>query len=324
MSEYNLPDDRVPLTGDHAARWGWLAPNRDWRNLGATPRFDVNAPLAAEMWHAATGQSVDGVLALDVVALQALLRATGPVDVDGTTLTADNVVHDVMLQQYVDAEAFGGVDARRERLGEIASKVVNALEDGTWDPQTLASGLVDAAAGRHLLAWSRHADEQRAWEAGTVSGELSEDSLLVSVYNRGGNKLDQFVSVDADVQVELHADGTDVEITFVLRNDAPTGLPAYVAGPFGRAEGSAEGRYQGLLAVNLPARALDARFAGVDQLVAAGPDGPTRVVATYVELDRGAQTSLTLQFSLPPGAADFEIEPTARLPEVAWSGATSS
>ena len=57
------PDDRVPLSGDVADRWGWLAPNREWRNLASSPRFDANAELAAQMWKASTGQDVDGVLA---------------------------------------------------------------------------------------------------------------------------------------------------------------------------------------------------------------------------------------------------------------------
>ena len=61
-----LPPGAVTVTGDLAARWGWLMPGVDWRNLGLTPQFDVNGSLAAQMWKANTGQSVDGVLAIDV------------------------------------------------------------------------------------------------------------------------------------------------------------------------------------------------------------------------------------------------------------------
>ena len=82
--DFNLPDDRVPLTGDLADRWGWLEPNREWRNLASSPRFDANAELATQMWKASTGQDVDGVMAIDIDALRAMLAATGPVVVDGT------------------------------------------------------------------------------------------------------------------------------------------------------------------------------------------------------------------------------------------------
>src|SRR5207249_1363112 len=74
-----VDSDEVPLTGDLADRWGWLHPNREWRNLGASPRFDVTAPLAAKMWKAKTGEDVDGVLALDVESLRKVLAVTGPI-----------------------------------------------------------------------------------------------------------------------------------------------------------------------------------------------------------------------------------------------------
>jgi len=55
---------------------------------GRVAAVPVQAELATQMWHAATGGTVDGVLALDVVALKDLLLATGPVRLaDGTTIT---------------------------------------------------------------------------------------------------------------------------------------------------------------------------------------------------------------------------------------------
>ena len=74
-----LPVGAVTATGDLERNWGWLLPGVDFRNLGVTPQFDVTAPLAARMWRAATGQHVDGVLAIDVAGLQQFLEATGPV-----------------------------------------------------------------------------------------------------------------------------------------------------------------------------------------------------------------------------------------------------
>jgi Protein of unknown function (DUF4012) len=51
-----LPRGAVTVGGDLAARWGWLLPGVDWRNLGLTPQFDVTGPLAAAMWKASSGQ----------------------------------------------------------------------------------------------------------------------------------------------------------------------------------------------------------------------------------------------------------------------------
>ena len=196
--DFNLPDARVPLTGDLADRWGWLEPNREWRNLASSPRFDANAQLATQMWKASTGQDVDGVIAIDIEALRAMLAATGPVVVDGNQIDATNVVNDVMLQQYARLAPNHDEAQRREELSLIASAVVDKLQNGNWDPERLASELVDVASGRHLMLWSAHPDEQAGWTAVQVAGTLKPNSMLLGVHNRGGNKLDQFLDVNAE------------------------------------------------------------------------------------------------------------------------------
>jgi hypothetical protein len=308
----------VPLTGDLADNWGWLQPSSEWRNLASSPRFDANAELATQMWTAATGETVNGVIALDISALRLLLVATGPVEVDGQTITPDNVEHYLMLEQY---EGAIGVSQgpRREHLSEVAQAVVERIEDGSWDVTTLVSQLADAAAGRHLMLWSNDATQQAGWEAVRAAGIVDDDSLLIGLHNRGGNKLDQFLSVDVDITTQPAANGTAVDLHVHLRNDAPVRLPQYVAGPFANAVGSAEGKYQGLLVCNLPAWARDAQITGIGERVASGPDGDSQVVAAYTELERGQEVDATISFVLPVGADALRIEPSARIPAVTWT-----
>ena len=73
--EFNPTAGAVMLPVELEELWGWLKPGEEWRNLATTPRFDVTAPLAADMWLTSTGEQVDGVLAVDAVALRALLAA---------------------------------------------------------------------------------------------------------------------------------------------------------------------------------------------------------------------------------------------------------
>ena len=56
------------MGGDLAARWGWLEPGQDWRNLALTPNFDEVGPVAVSMWKAVKHQQVDGVIMIDVEA----------------------------------------------------------------------------------------------------------------------------------------------------------------------------------------------------------------------------------------------------------------
>lgn len=315
---YPVPAGAVPLTGDLADNWGWLQPNAEWRNLASSPRFDANAALARQMWQAATGDTVDGVIALDIPALRSLLVATGPVDVAGQTVTPNNVLKYLMLDQY---EGTDGVpqSGRREHLSDVAQAVVDRIEDGSWDVTTLVAQLADAVEGRHLMLWSNDATQQAGWEAVRAGGIVEGDSLLIGLHNRGGNKLDQFVDVDAAVSTRPVSNGTAVELRVHLTNTAPTGLPQYVAGPFEQAVGAAEGKYQGLLVCNLPPWARDAEISGIGERVASGPDGDSQVVAAYTELERGQSADATIRFVLPFGADTLRIEPSARAPGVTWS-----
>lgn len=313
-----------PITDpDLAARWGWMNPNTEWRNLAASPRFAPNAELAAQMWLAHQGQAVDGVLMVDPVALRGLLTSTGPVAVAGRAVSADNVLALLLHDQYagIDEGGESAQAARREMLGLIAATTLDAVQRQEGDVGALATAFGDMAAGRHLMAWSRDPAGQEVWEAAGVTGALADRSLLVSVLNRGGNKLDPFLDVDAGLDVEpAPGGGTTVELRVTMRNTTPEGEGAYVAGGGHRSlPDVGPGVYHGLLSVNLPGSADDVTVDGGPPLAAAGPDGPTTVAAWPVRVERGATQTAVVRFRLPTGMRDLTVEPSARVPAVAWS-----
>lgn len=319
-TDFPVPAGAVTIDGDVADRWGWLEPQYEWRNLGATPRFDTQAELAARMWKAATGVEVDGVLALDPVALRALLVATGPVVVDGVEYSAGNVLDELYLGQYLEL-GDGDVSQvdRRDRLAAIAQAAIAQFDKGEWEVSELVDALRDAAAGRHVLAWARDETVQRGWEAARSAGVLEPDSLAVGVHNRGGNKLDQFL----DVAAALDVTGERAEIEIELANNAPAGLPDYVAGRYAGARGGAPGLYQGLLVFELPPGVGNAVIVDAEgeelEPVALGPDGTHSTIAAYVEVPRGARARYTLRAELHPATDRLRIEPSARVPAVSWT-----
>ncbi|HEX2064050.1 MAG TPA: DUF4012 domain-containing protein, partial [Acidimicrobiales bacterium] len=312
--ELVLPGEGVPLDAELAALWGWLGPGREWRNLGVTPRFDVTGRLAARMWEKLTGQRVDGVLAVDVEALRAVLAATGPVPVEGATVGAAEVVDRLLHDQYV---RFGDDHtARRDELGRIATATLAALDAGRGQTGELVAGLAGAARARHVLAWAADEQDQRGWRAAGVSGELSPSSLAVAVLNRGGNKLDRFLEVRNRLGGRPGRDGEEVVVTVNLSNSTPPGEPPYVAGPHPES-GVGEGTYLGLVAVHVPGRATDVSVDAGPPLVT-GTDGPTQVVAVPVVLARGDERAVVVRFRLPGLPAPLRVEPSARVPPVVW------
>ena len=308
---------------DMAALWGELVPNREWRNLGVTPRFPASAALAARMWAARGGQPVDGVLALDPIMVRAVLRATGPVTVGDQKVSSDGVDDFLLHDQYAGlgsaADAAQAVQAaRREQLGAIAKSALEALQREDWDLGDLASGLAEAGRGRHLLAWSARPPEQRAWSAAKIDGSLVGSSLAVSVINRGGNKLDRFLEVESQLRVDGKDKVVNATLQVLVQNTTPDGEPPYVAGP-SPGTGAAAGDYVGLLSVNLPAAAGAVTVEGRESFAAAGPDGPTRVVAMPILVRKGAAQSFTLRFRLPTDRSLVRVEPSARVPPVRWT-----
>lgn len=316
-----VPAGAVPVTGDLKARWGWTDPSQEWRNLAMSPRFPPNAALAAQMWKAKTGETVDGVIAVDPIGLQALIEVSGPVVVDGKLITKENVVRESLFQSYLDYESSdqGPSTARRERLSDIARAVIDQLDAKGWDVASLAEDLQRAAQGRHVLAWSSHPEQQRGWEAAGVSGELGPDSLLLAVQNRAGNKLDQFLPVQARLQHRPVAGGSEVTVDIHIENQTPTqGLNEYIEGPYPFSDFTA-GEYRGILSVNIPGVSRKITLTGGTKNVVAGPDGPTRVVGTEMQLFRGEKKDYVLKFTVPEGYEHVTIEPSARYPAVTWA-----
>lgn len=317
VTEIPIPPGAVAVEGDLADRWGWLKPSEEWRNLMVSPRFDVSAPLAARMWEASKQTRVDGVLALDPVTIEAILRATGPVAVEGRQIGADGVIEELTHRQYLRFPSAEERPERRELLAKLATSLFTALDEGRAGLGSLAGGLARAARGRHLLVWSAVPADQAAWETAQITGSLNEDSLLLGLLNRAGNKLDRFVQISAELTLQPSGNNTVGTLEVTVQNRAPVGEPSYVIGPHWQTN-LKEGEYVGILTVNLPGRACDNRIEGVDHLAVSGADGPTRVIGSEVRLVRGESRTLRVRFRLPGRHGNLTVEPTARVPSVEW------
>lgn len=317
--QLSLAPGQVPVTGDLQRNWGWLQPGVDWRNLGLTPQFDVTAPLAARMWAARTGQQVDGVLAVDVVALRRILAATGPVTAGGVTVDSGNVEQYLLHDQYVGlSDNATGDAARTDALGAIADATLRQLQGQSTNLRSLASSVAGAVAGRHLMVWSSNPTAQAAWLASGVSGSLTASSLGVAVVNQGGNKLDQYLPVSVDLVTRPTGSSTEVTLTTALTNRTPGGQSQFIAGPFPGLP-LAYGDYSGVVADNLPAGASDITMTGAGALTALGGEGPTWLVAAPVLVHPGATVTVVTRFRLPGTHGSMTLVPSARVPAEQWT-----
>ena len=258
------------------------------------------------------GGDVDGVIAIDVIAIRDLLRVVGPVEVDGVRYEYDNAVGELLRGQYEragdDADAN---DLRRDRLGDVARAVFAEIEEGGWEVDRLASAMVDLVQGRHLMLWSSDGAAEDAWNEVGASGALGTDSFSVALLNRSGTKLDPFVEVTAD----LTTGGGVLDLTYTIHNDAPRNGPKYQVGP--NDEDLDAGDHRAIVLVNVPAGSTDLTIDGARTFMR-GRDGPTEVIAAEITVARGEEAEVHVRATLPDGLDHLVIEPSARVPETAW------
>jgi Protein of unknown function (DUF4012) len=311
-----LPQGAVPVTGDLEARWGYLEPGVDWRNLGLTPQFDVNAALAVRMWKANTGQQVNGVMSLDVTGLQELLTVTGPVTTAGGTVVSASGVDQLLLHDEYATSTSN--TARINELGSLASAVMSALETQPLKLHAMVDALSAATAGRHLMLWSADPSTEAIWRSTGVSGQLTGDSLVSDVINRGGNKLDQYLTVGNNLHLVHHGAVTEGTLTVTLANHTPPGQVQYIGGPY-PGLGTVYGEYLGIVTVNLPEAVRDLSLGPGESAVVDGPEGPTVVVGVAVDLLAGATKQVSFHFTLPVAHGRLTVMPSARIPPETWN-----
>jgi hypothetical protein len=308
----------VTVSGDLESRWGWLMPGVDWRNLGLTPQFDVNGPLAARMWKANTGQSVDGVLAIDVQGLQELLEVTGPVTTStGQVVSASTVDQLLLHDQYVGETYTSDPTARVDELSTLASATLHALENQPFQLHTMADALSAAAAGRHVLLWSADAKTEAAWSGAGVAGLLQPTSVMADIINRGGNKLDQYLSETASLRLTADGGKTDGSLTMTFTNRTPPGQSPFIAGPY-PGLGTVYGEYVGIATVNLPDDARDISTPSNASVVVSGREGPTILEGAKIDILAGATQHITFHFVLPGSHGSMTVVPSARIPPATW------
>src|SRR3546814_2815555 len=117
------------------------------------------------------------------MALAALLEVVGPVEIEGVEYTAQTAPQLVLNEPYL---AFDTLDERYERLAaqsNLAGALFEAIQSRDIDPLDLVATLQEAAAGRHLMVWSRDPVLQELLGEFGVQGAIGPFEPLVSFLN---------------------------------------------------------------------------------------------------------------------------------------------
>ena len=166
------------------------------------------------------------------------------------------------------------------------------------------------------MVWSRTPETQSAWVVAGVAGELSKDSVALNVLNRGGNKLDPYLNVKANLAIGPDS-GVKRSGKFVvtLVNNTPENGPVYILGPDPQTD-LQSGEYLGFLSLNLPQYMTDVSFAG--SVAHSGKDGATNQFSIPIRIKRGDTQTIEISVTLP-ATDSISIAPSARIPPIQWS-----
>lgn len=277
--------------------YGWTNPYTDFRNSNLSAHFPYAAEIWRSMWQRQTNTSVDGVIALDPVALGYVLGVIGPVRLaDGEEITAGNVVELTESTAYIRFPT--DQQARKKYLQDIANAVVKKMTGPLPSPRGLLEALGRAAGERRLAVWSAIPSEQEILETTPLAHVIPDDDApyaQVIVNNLAGNKMDYYLARS----IEYAADGCEGEtrnstVTVRLTNTATDRpLPDYVAGLPGLSPKIPLTAPRGTMVSSV--RVLATKGA---RLLSVTSNGERTPAISYMENGR---PSFEVQIAIPPG-----------------------
>jgi len=221
--------------------FGAYLPTQQWPDTDATADFALTGRSMQAMWAQATGQHVDGVLGIDVVAVESILKLTGPVLVPGMSepVSASNAAY-LLLDQAYQGEKLNDISAsRRDKIAATVKAAVNEMKQEHVDLDAFASALSKDVQGRHLMVWSDVPTDEKGLltldAAGTLDAAAPDRSFHIAVENSTANKLDYFLGVGVRMNVTVDSAGNAlVNTTIAVANHAlPGQQPSYQYGPDG-------------------------------------------------------------------------------------------
>lgn len=302
----------LPITKDEETRFG---PQLGTFVMDAafTPHFPREAELIAARWTQEYDEELDGVVAIDPVALGYLMEATGPITVGNVELTSENVAEELLHGAYLRTP-----DPKLQDLWfeAVAGSVFQRISDGPVDGERLVRELARGVDEGRIYVSSFHDDEQAELSGTKVAGEVPSSTQAapqagVYLNDSTASKMGWFL--DYDVTVKSSCDGgkrrglvATMDISSSLKPG--TKLPEAVTGP--GIYGTAKGEH--LVSVELfgPQGGTLGRikFDGEDQANAEFSsylNHPTTSVAVF--LGAGAKHQITWTMNTDSAASDQPV-----------------
>lgn len=278
------------------------------QDANLTPEFPRTAHVLRNMVRANLGINVDGVIAVDPIAMSYVLNGTGPVNLpDGSRITAQNAVSELLNRVYfrypnaIDSDNF---------FTDTAATLFTTVTDGIGDTGRTVRELVRASKERRILVWSAHQEEQDRLKSMLVSATLSRDSatqptLGVYINDAVGAKLNYYLTYRTAVSTaRCEGFGTqNLTANLAFRSTVPrdvNSLPPYI---LGASANNRPGRIKANVDIYLPSggQLVSARLDGKDLASQVRRHKDHDVLTVPIALDPGTASNVKVRFNTAPG-----------------------
>jgi hypothetical protein len=278
---------------------GWGVDTFFPRNVLGSPDLRSNAEAIRQASAQAGLGAIDGVLAIDPIAMAELLKLTGPIQVPQwpEALTSDNAARILMFEQYLDPTAPGRVDF----LSAVATTLFDRLTSAPLPtPARLADILGPLSRAGHLQLTAFDSATSNFLHRVGAEPRLEAptgDSLLVTTANTTPSKSDWFLRMQVTYDVTTTAKPGEVDATLQvsLENTAPSQLPG---GYFGPADDPEHPRNRQLVSVYTPFEVVDASVDDTLVQLGGSTEAGHHIYETFVWLSPGQRSTLRLRLRL--------------------------
>jgi len=190
----------------------WLMRDANWY-----PDFPTSAQVARDLYQLDQGVLVDGVIAVDLTAMQSFVGALEPIHLEeyDEEVTEANVLT-LMEEQWASPTGEGQTGDwwlhRKDFMGELLGAMMARLETdvGSIAPGRLASALIKGLEEKHVLVYVVDPTVSEIMSEHAWDGALSQDDgdfLLVVDTNMGFNKVNASVESSVECQVSIEDEG---------------------------------------------------------------------------------------------------------------------
>ncbi len=207
----------------------WFLRDSNW-----DPDFPSSATTAEWFLEKEIGESVDGVIAVDLEFARDLIKEIGPIYLSdfGKEISSDNLYE--ITQYEVEKDFFPGSQKKATFLTALARELMDELINMPADKYIdVGKAISKSLDEKHIQIFLHNKSTQRAfadlgWDGGvyqpTCSGNCYADWLGVVDANVGVNKANYFIQRSSTLDVTMSEGEISKELTIFIENSASTAL----------------------------------------------------------------------------------------------------